>query len=135
MNSFHHVDGLVCPACEDKLSRVHPYLAQWFRMTVKREYPSAHVSWSDRDEASQEAAFAAGTTKLHYPESAHNHTENGKPLSYALDLFQQVSGKAVWDKNFFQSLADAIEAAGLPIFWGGKWRALGDNDHFQYRAS
>lgn len=39
-----------------------------------------------RGEEAQEDAFKRGASKLHWPDSKHNHTENGQPLSLAVDL-------------------------------------------------
>lgn len=128
-----HQDGETCPGCELKLDEAHPYLAQWFREKVKPKYPNAHVAWSYRGEADQNAAVSEGRSEQPYPQSAHNHTENGKPCSYALDLFEQVQGKGLWSPGFYSSVNADIDKEGLPIFWGGRWKKLGDKDHFQYR--
>lgn len=128
-----HQDGPDCPGCEAKLLQALPYLSNWFKTQVKPKYPEAHVSWSYRDQVSQEEAFTAGKSKLHYPESAHNHTEDGSPLSYALDLFQIIHGVASWAPGFFNSVAHDCEEMNLPIFWGGRFKTLGDADHYQYQ--
>jgi hypothetical protein len=113
--------------CQEKLALAHPKLVAWF-CAAKTRNPSMHVSWSYRDETSQKNAFAIGASKLHYPMSAHN-----KEPAMALDIFQiDDSGKAVFDPVFCAKLADEIRRANLPFIWGGNFKSLGDNDHFQY---
>ena len=118
----HHTSDAICALCEQKLSLAHPDLVVWFH-DLKSRNPSVHVSWSFRDQASQEQAFAAGTTKLHFPDSAHN-----KQPAQAIDIFQiDDSGKAKWDPVFMAKIAQ--ECPNLK--WGGHWKSLGDNDHFE----
>lgn len=80
------------------------------------------------------ACFAAGTTRLEWPDSAHNKTP-----AIAIDLFQitypdkEESPVAIWSPDFFSAVAKDIEDRGLPVLWGGQWRELGDRDHFQLK--
>lgn len=118
----HHTSDLVCAMCEYKLSEAKAELGVWFR-DLKSRHPNVHVSWSYRDQASQEQAFKNGTTKLHYPDSAHN-----KQPAMALDIFQiDDAGKAKWDPVFLAKVAQESPA----LKWGGNWKPLGDNDHFE----
>lgn len=128
-----HQDGPDCLGCQAKLAQAHPFLADWFNTKVKPKYPNAHVSWSYRNEQEQNQFLDEGRSELPYPQSAHNHTENAKPCAYALDLFEEVSGKGIWSPSFFASVNSDVDKEGLPIFWGGRWKELGDKDHFQYR--
>jgi peptidoglycan L-alanyl-D-glutamate endopeptidase CwlK len=122
---LHHTADVLCPLCENKLTQAHPDLVSWFR-TVKSAHPDVHVSWSYRDQESQEAAFEDGKTKLHYPHSAHNELP-----SSALDLFEIKNGDAVWDSAFFAALNSSNKDGFPHILWGGRWKTLGDNDHFE----
>ena len=122
----HHTSGPVCDLCEDKLTQADPTLAGWFHW-AKSSHPDLHVSWSNRDQASQESAFIAGTTKLHFPNSAHNSLP-----SKALDVFQiNDQGQAIWDRSFLSALNDETKAAGYTLRWGGQWPTLGDSDHWE----
>lgn len=123
---MHHTTDSICPGCEEKLHQAHPVLVEWFHDSVKPTYPEAHVSWTFRDALDQDRAFKDGKTKLKFPNSMHNRIP-----ARALDLFEIKAGKAVWDEDFFAHLADSIELAKLPIFWGGHYKHLGDRDHFQ----
>lgn len=122
---LHHTPDPICPLCADKLSRAHEDLVSWF-MIVKAQFIDAHVSWSYRDEEAQEAAFDDGKTRLHYPNSAHNELP-----SSALDLFQIIQEQAIWDPKFFVDLADFNSKKFPHILWGGRWKTLGDYDHFE----
>jgi hypothetical protein len=124
-----------CAGCLDKLSAVDPYLQNWFWTSVIPKFPNAHVSWGFRDEEMQNSCLAAGTTKLEWPNSAHN-----KSPARAIDLFQIIPGNdtsspvAIWAPAFFVSLSDMIAKEDLPILWGGQWKELGDKDHFELKS-
>ena len=133
---LHHTDDPVCQACEEKLNTAHQVLKLWFLNNVKTRWPSAHVSWAYRDKASQEQAFADGKSKLHYPDSAHNKTgPDGIPCATALDLFQIISKIAVFDPGWYKevSLVPLPMGSQYTLFWGAKFKSLGDNDHFEIR--
>jgi hypothetical protein len=130
----HHTSDEVCPMCSFKLKSAHPYLRDWFNTWVKPKYINAHISWAFRGEEDQEQAFADHKTLLHWPKSPHNHEEGGLPMSMALDLFQiDEDGVARFSPLFYAKLAQEIEADKLPLFWGGKWKHLGDLDHIEYQ--
>ncbi len=126
-----HINGGICQTCEEKLAQAHPYLANWFRETRAR-YSNLHVSWSFRKEADQNAMVKAGKSKLPWPKSAHNHMAGSIPVSLALDLFQEdEDGVGRWSLPFFTKLNGENVAAGYRILWGGRWKTLGDADHFE----
>ena len=121
---IHHTNLGPCPSCQNKLGMAHSELATWFNCIVKIAYPNAHVSWSYRDQADQEQCFLDGKTRLHFPNSAHNKTP-----ALALDLFQiDDHGEGVWSPKFF---SDVKKLTPSHIVWGGLWKTLGDNDHFE----
>lgn len=128
--SLHHNSDPSCPLCEDKLTRAHSDLVRWFQ-SVKFMHPDVHISWSYRGEQDQEQAFLDGKSKLHYPNSAHNKTdENGNPCSRALDLFQiNEDNQAIFNPGFYARLSS--EEHGVSVLWGGRWKTMGDYDHWQ----
>jgi len=129
--AVHHTDDPVCELCLSKISTAHPYLQGWFKR-IKQKYPSVHVSWAFRDQINQEEAFKEGKSKLHFPLSAHNHTEKTRPYSLAIDIFQiDADGMARFSPLFCAKVNADNEEANEPLLWGGKWKKLGDMDHFQ----
>ena len=123
----HHTSDPMCPLCEHKLEAAHDILKDWFKTHVKPKYPDAHVSWAHRNKDDQERAFADGHTILHYPHSKHNQLP-----SLAIDLFEiDDSGAAVWNPKFFLDLNADTELLGVPILWGGRFKKIGDADHFE----
>lgn len=128
----HHTSDAVCPSCAEKLLQAHPYLQSWFK-EVKSRYANAHVSWSFRDMTDQNEYLREGKTRLAFPKSAHNVSVQGKPCSMALDLFLiDEDGIAKWPPLWFAKLNSENQTMKEPIFWGGKWKSLGDGDHYQY---
>ena len=128
-------DGSICPLCELKLKNAHKDLVDWFTKAVHPIHPDAHISWTYRDKASQDQAYAEGRSKLKYPLSKHNATdEDGNPQARAIDLFKLcINGLAAWDYKFFKTIADEIPAyeEGNPvIIWGGSWH-FRDYPHFE----
>lgn len=127
-----HTPGPLCPGCEIKLRTAHPYLSNWFRTVVKPEFQLAHISWAYRGEADQERAFTDGRSHQHFPNSPHNHMEEGIPCSLALDLFEiDEDGIADYVFTFYNNINSLNEARSLPVVWGGKFKSIGDGDHFQ----
>lgn len=128
----HHTADSACPLCEAKLLTAHPYMRDWFHR-IKALTPTVHVCWAYRGKEDQEQAFRDGKSKLHYPNSPHNRINlDGKPESYALDIFQIVGGRAVFDALFYAKVNAYNVAGNEPILWGHIWKNLGDLDHFSY---
>lgn len=124
-----HTSESICPSCEEKLKLAKQELIDWFH-DLKARNLSCHVSWTYRDQASQEDAIATGHSKLHFPQSAHN-----KMPAEAVDIFQiNDKGQATWDPIFCAKVAQEIKDANLPIIWGGVFKSIGDADHFQYHT-
>lgn len=132
---LHHTDDPVCQACQEKLETVHASLSSWFLNKIKPKWQNAHVSWGYRDKPSQEQAFADGKTRLHYPDSAHNKCgPDGIPCAMALDLFQIIAGHAVFDLSWYKEVSQiAAVDAPFTLFWGSKFKSIGDYDHFELR--
>lgn len=133
--TLHHIEGATCPLCEDKLMGAHAYLQDWFRRK-KTEYTNLHIAWAYRDFADQEQAFADKKSNAHWPLSPHNHTEQSKPCSLALDLFLiDEDFEARFPILFYSKLnAENIANRDL-VIWGGNFKHLKDDDHFEYSGS
>lgn len=135
MTTLHHVNGiLACPSCEDKLTRAHPTMREWYGRR-KASRPDLHICWSFRNQSEQEEAFLNKKTKLHYPQSKHNRVnEAGAPESDALDLFFiDENGQAVFDVPLrFEEISQESKAEAAPVLWGRDFEShKEDYDHFE----
>ena len=127
--ALHHISGPVCALCEEKLKLADPYLASWFRVSIKPQWLDAHVSWAFRDQHDQEEFYDDKRSDLHFPYSAHN-----KVPSQAIDLFQiDENNQGVWNGMFFAAINDMNHKNNFPIVWGAQYKDLGDYDHFQLK--
>lgn len=135
MTTPHHEAGTKCPLCDWKLTTAHPDLAAWF-WRIKERYQNAHISWAYRNAEEQKHFFDEGRTRVLWPNSKHNHTDdNGAPQSLALDLFLiDDDGLARFPGLWYAKLNAENESNRDPIDWGGRWKHFGDLDHFQLRT-
>lgn len=126
-----HVNLDPCPSCNLKREQLCDELKPWVDH-IRHSHVDAHVSWTFRDEASQNEAFMNGRSKLKWPNSPHNHKNmNDKPESRAFDLFQlSPEGKALWPLEFFEEIAMELKAIPAPLKWGGAFTKF-DYDHFE----
>ncbi len=97
------------------------------------EFHDFRIDIGFRDEAAQNAAFAAGKSKLRFPQSKHNKTP-----SEAMDLLPFVNGKFIgWNDlaqwRYFGGIVLGVAFMlnrsgdiGHTLRWGGDWN--GDHD-------
>lgn len=112
----------------DNLNQCHGDLRILFRCVIERHDCSVIQGRREREE--QEAAFDAGLSKLHYPESKHNW----EPESIAADVIPwpvdwKDRERFVFFAGFVKGVASELLASGkmqYEIRWGGDWD--GDND-------
>ena len=91
-----------------------------------------------RNQADQDAAFAAGSSTLRWPQSRHNSTP-----SMAVDVAPYVNGGITWDWQYYYPLAEHVEQVWNRLFvagdltgdfsltWGGSWTTFKDGPHWQ----
>lgn len=126
-----HINNGDCPKCAEKLKQADPTLVIWF-LALQQRHNDCHISWSFRDEKSQNDCVARHLSQKCWPFSKHNAVdENGTPCSKALDLFQLVDGVAKFETAWYEMLNEEIITQQLPITWGGTFKTLRDLDHFQ----
>lgn len=134
MARLRHTADDVCPLCEDKLLCAHPRIADWFRR-LKKRHPNVHVSSSWRGQSEQNQLFKEGKTRAPFPKSKHNHMEDGRPCSLALDLFQiDEDGVARFAPLFYAKVNAENEADRELIRWGGKFKSFVDGPHFELNS-
>ena len=122
------------PASKDRLATCHPDL---IRLVNALDVP-VMVVCGYRGRAEQDAAFNGGQSKAAWPNSYHNQSP-----SLAVDLVPLTPSKALpgkmvidWsDTAAFDALAATVKAKagelGIPITWGGDFRAFKDRPHYQ----
>jgi len=106
-----------------RLSTCHPDLVTLFEEVIK--YFDCTVAVGYRNQADQEAAFAAGNSKLHYPYGNHNQ----KP-SMAADVYSDPIDfndiiRSVYFAGIVMGLAKKLKEEGKmshDVRWGGDWR-------------
>lgn len=113
---------------EKALSTCHPDLVAVARRALQLTTIDFTVTEGHRGKAAQEAAFAAGRSKLHFGESKHN-----RQPSEALDI---VPWPVNWnDARLFREIALAFQGAsrelGIEIKWGGNFKTFVDFPHFE----
>lgn len=116
------------PEAKARLETCHPALkAVIYRACELSPIPFT-VLCGHRNQQDQEAAFAAGTTKLHWPNGNHN----AEP-SNAVDL----APLPIDWKNLhaFAMLAGVVLSSarllGVKLGWGGDWVTFKDYPHFE----
>ena len=124
-----------------KLSTCHHDLQVLFFEVIK--YFDCTILEGYRNEVDQEAAFAKGNTKLHYPDGKHNQQPSMAvdvapyPVNFNDDKL------AIWFGGYVLGIAQKLKDEGKmnhSLRWGGSWDGLGkldrpgqlnDADHFE----
>ena len=110
-----------------KLSTCHPDLQALFYEVIKSF--DCTILTGYRNQEDQEKAFAAGNTKLHYPDGKHNHQPSMAVdvTPYPIDFNNEKL--ALWFGGYVLGLAQKLKDEGKmthAIRWGGAWNGLGD---------
>jgi len=130
----------------EKLKTCHIDLQTLFGTVI--QYYNCTILVGHRDQADQEAAFAAGKTQLHYPDSKHNSVP-----SMAVDAMPDVNGLIDWHDSvdiayfsgYVMATAQQLYLNGKmthKLRYGGCWKMdndlkdnhFADMDHFELVA-
>lgn len=113
----------------DRLFTCHVSLQQLFQEVIKHR--DCTVLCGVRSRADQEAAVAAGNSRLHWPAGKHNVQSEGEP-SLAVDVapWKPTVPHVDWrDEDRFYHFAGFVLGVAsqlkIPVRWGGDW----DRDH------
>lgn len=116
------------------LAGVHPLLVSIAHRALENGTQDFTVICGYRDKAGQDAAIRAKTTKVAYPNSAHNQTHpvTGAPRSCAIDVipypFTDWNDPAM--RKGWKAIADAMFQAAADmdtrLRWGGDFNRDGD---------
>lgn len=129
---------------KDRLSTCHPDLIKLFNEVVT--VIDCEVTEGHRDQANQEADFAKGVSKLHYPFGKHNAIPSNAVDVYILPVEMNSVPRFFWFAGYVIAVADKMFAQGRMthhIRWGGAWdrdyqltdeKGLRDLVHFEIIA-
>jgi len=114
-----------------KLSTCHFDLQKLFFEVIK--YVDCTVTCGYRDKAAQEAAYAEGNTKLHFPMGNHNKLPSNAVDVYFYPVEMNNTAKFDWFAGLVMGIALKLKDEGKithSIRWGGSWDGLGKmNSH------
>lgn len=130
-----HSNDPICMKCSKFLEEADPSLGTWF-FIMRGEFPDLHISCSWRGKEDQTFYYMSGKSKLPWPKSKHNVTdEKGNPCARALDLFRiNEQGKAEFKMAFYKAVYDFSIFQGFKdIEWGGNWK-FKDGPHFELKS-
>lgn len=133
---MHVSPASTCSACNAKIDTCHNTLKIWWEI-LSDNFPDCHIAIGFRSEQDQEAAVHSHLTHAPWPKSKHNRMENGKPSSWAIDVFRlDANGKAYFEPEYFEKIWKFIDTIQIQVndrelFWGGLFTNLKDSDHFE----
>lgn len=106
-----------CLALFSKYPDFNQKLKMWFVM-FQGLHPEAHISCAGRGFLEQMQKKDEGRSNAVYGKSAHNY-------NCAIDLFVDLPGKGIYDKNWFQN----VLAHEVPYFL--KWYGEPNSDYYE----
>lgn len=117
--------GAIVGRSLERLNTCHPKLQEIVH--AANAVMEVSVLCGARSKAEQDKAYAERKTKVQYPNSKHNITDD-RPESLAVDLIPyHASGKTYsWEDHLaFARLAGVMMTVahqmGVPLRWGGDW--------------
>jgi len=116
-----------------KLETCHPALEKVVRRALQLSPYDITIIHGYRGEEVQNSLFDAGLSKLPYPASKHNKTNNfNQPCSEAIDFAPWVNNGIDWKDTLIFSVVVGIMIAaakeqGVTLRWGGDWDSDGSS--------
>lgn len=109
------------------LSKVHPLLVTIATDALENGEQDFTVICGHRDKAGQEAAQKAKTTKVGFPNSAHNQLPSCAidVIPYPFTNWDDPAMRTGW-KKIADAMTAAAKRAGAAIRWGGDFNRDGD---------
>jgi peptidoglycan L-alanyl-D-glutamate endopeptidase CwlK len=113
--AFGTVSQARLSTCDDRLQRLFAEVVRGFDCVIMEGH---------RDQATQDAYFHAGKSRLPWPKGKHCASP-----SQAVDAAPYLGGKASYDQrqclHFAGYVLGVAAQLGIPLRWGGDW----DGDH------
>jgi len=110
-----------------RLSECHPDIIRVLEAAIARIDFS--VVCGHRTQAEQDAAYAAGYSKLKWPKGKHNRWP-----SRAVDVIPYPAGYkatvAEWTE-LAKVILEEADKLGVKMSWGGHWKSFVDRPHFE----
>lgn len=105
---------------KEKLSQVHPDLQRLFNEVI-RNY-DCKVTCGHREKEEQEAAVRDGYSRVHFPNSKHNHLPSlaVDVAPYPVDYADTKDAMKRW-YHFGGYVKATAERMGIKVRWGGDW--------------
>jgi peptidoglycan LD-endopeptidase CwlK len=125
------VTGEVDARSEKNIATLHPKAQPYARSLIvkaKEKGWNFKITSGLRTYAEQDALYAKRPRVTHAPAGYSNHNFG---LAFDVTLFS--GSTPVWESPLYASLAAIAEDMGLE--WGGNWKTLRDEPHFQLRPS
>lgn len=112
---------------QGNLKNVHPLLVQVASTALQLSKTDFTVICGYRDKAGQDAAQRAGTTKVAFPNSAHNQSPSCAidVIPYPFTNWEDPKMLQGW-KDIADAMFAAAQANGVQIRWGGDFNRDGD---------
>jgi peptidoglycan L-alanyl-D-glutamate endopeptidase CwlK len=109
------------------LSQVHPKLKELAEVALATGIQDFSIICGHRGYAAQEAAYKAGNTKVHFPNSAHNQVPSCAidVLPYPFTNWNDPAMLEGW-KQINDAFMIASQKTGTPYRWGGDFNRDGD---------
>ena len=110
----------------EQLKTCDPDLQRLFNKVV--EHMDCTIICGYRNKEDQEAAFFAGTTQLHFPNSKHNQLPSiaVDVMPYPIDW--RDTTKIHHFAGYVKGIADSLN---INILWGGDWNSFVDLPHYE----
>jgi len=109
------------------LANVHPLLVKIAHDALQRSKVDFTVICGHRDKAGQDAALKAKTTKVSFPNSAHNQMPSCAidVIPYPFTNWEDPAMLQGW-RDIADAMIAAASVAGVKIRWGGDFNRDGD---------
>lgn len=117
----------------EKLTRVHPLLAEKVTALIDILGGDVRVVQGLRTYAEQDALYARGRTKSGHVVTNAKGGQSNHNFGLAVDLCPFTDGKPDWDNNAeFNRIG--VNARSVGLEWGGDWHHIIDKPHVQLKG-
>jgi peptidoglycan L-alanyl-D-glutamate endopeptidase CwlK len=114
----------------EKLATCHPDIVTVAELALDISPYDFTIIHGWRGKELQDSLVEAELSRTPWPESKHNYTEDGQPMSLAIDFGPWIDATIPWkDTHIFAVIAGVMISsaiqAGISVRWGGDWDSDG----------